>query len=117
MRARPSTVAPDDSLARAADLMEKVRTRELPVVADGRLVGVLTRTDMDPYRGHWEWTAVRTAMTPDPVVIAPDMPVPAIARLLLARGFNALPVTEGGRLVGLVCRADVLRAVAGMTDR
>jgi CBS domain-containing protein len=117
MRARPSTVAPDDSLARAADLMKSVRTRELPVIADDRLVGVLTRTDMDPYRGHWEWTAVRAAMTPDPVVIAPEMPVPAVARLLLARGFNALPVTEGGRLVGLVCRADVLRAVAGTTDR
>jgi tRNA nucleotidyltransferase (CCA-adding enzyme) len=113
MRPISRTVAPDDSLARAAEVMETLRTREVAVVGDGALLGILTRSDMEPYRGHYEWTRVRTAMTPDPVSVPPAMPVAGVAHLLLARGFNALPVTAEGELQGMVSRSDVLRAVAG----
>jgi CBS domain-containing protein len=113
MRPKPATVAPDESLAHAAELMDSLRTREVPVVAGGALVGILTRTDLDPHRGHYEWTAVRTAMTPDPVSVAPETPVPAVARLLVGRGFNALPVTERGVLLGMIARSDVLRVLGG----
>jgi CBS domain-containing protein len=52
-------------------------------------------------------------MTPDPVAVDADTPVAAVARLLLARSFNSLPVTEGGRLVGMIGRSDLLRLLAG----
>jgi CBS domain-containing protein len=113
MRPKPGIVAPDESLARAAQLMESLRTREVSVVAGGTLVGILTRTDMEPHRGHYEWTAVRTAMTRNPVTVAPETPVPAVARLLVGRGFNALPVTDKGVLVGMIARSDVLRVLSG----
>jgi CBS domain-containing protein len=112
MRPRTGTIGPDDSLARAADLMQALGTRELPVVAAGALVGMLTRTDMEPHRGHYEWTAVRAAMTAEPVSVAPDTPLPAVTRLVLDRGFNAVPVSEGGRLQGVISRTDLLRALA-----
>jgi CBS domain-containing protein len=108
MRPKPATVSPEESLARAAELMTSRGIRELPVVAGSELVGIVTRTDLEPHRGHYEWTAVRTAMTSSPVCVAADTPAGAVARLLLARGFNAVPVTEAGRLVGVVSRADVL---------
>jgi CBS domain-containing protein len=111
MRPKPSTVAPGDSLARAAELMTSLGIRELPVVEDRSLVGILTRTDLEPYRGHFEWTAVRTAMTRSPVAVAPETPAAAVVRLLLSRGFNAVPVVEGGELVGVISRADALRAL------
>lgn len=112
MRPKTGTVAPDDSLARAAGVMDALRTRELPVVAAGALVGMLTRTDMEPHRGHYEWTAVRAAMTSNPVSVPPDAPVSAVTRLLLDRGFNAVPVTEAGELQGVISRSDLLRALA-----
>jgi CBS domain-containing protein len=112
MRAKPGTVAPNDSLARAVGVMESFRSREVPVVSGGALVGILTRTDLQPHRGHWEWTAVRAAMTADPVSVAPETPLPVVARLLLGRGFNAVPVTDGGDLVGMIARADVLKTLA-----
>ena len=112
MRAKPGTVAPDDSLARAVGVMESFRSREVAVVSGRALVGILTRTDLEPHRGHWEWTAVRAAMTVDPVSVASETPLPVVARLLLGRGFNALPVTDGGDLVGMIARADVLKALA-----
>src|SRR6185369_14222366 len=106
---RPGTVVPEDSLARAAELMESLRARELCVIAGRAVVGILCRTDMEPHRGHYEWTAVRAAMTPEPVCVTPDTPVQAVARVLVERGFNAVPVTDGSNLVGVIARSDVLR--------
>jgi CBS domain-containing protein len=112
MRATPGTVGPDDSLARAVEVMESFRSREVPVVSGRALVGILTRTDLEPHRGHFEWTAVRAAMTADPVSVGSETPVPVVAGLLLGRGFNALPVTDAGELVGMIARSDVLRVFA-----
>jgi CBS domain-containing protein len=112
MWAAPGSVAPGDSLARAARLMDSLGTREIPVVDDRVLVGILTRTDMEAFRGHFEWTAVRSAMTPDPVTVPPDAPIAAVVNLFLDRGFNGLPVSSGGELLGMIRRTDVLRALA-----
>jgi predicted transcriptional regulator len=112
IRPPQGTIGPDDSLARAAELMAPLGIRELAVVQEGRLVGMLTSTDMEPHRGHLEWTVVRTAMTPDPVTVAPDTSIGAVARLLLGRGFNSVPVSTGRGLIGLVRRSDLLRLLA-----
>jgi CBS domain-containing protein len=112
MRAAPTSVAAGDSLARAARLMESVPTRELPVTEGRRLVGILTRTDMEPYRGHFEWTLVRVAMTLDPVTVPPEAPIGDVVTLLLDRGFNSVPVCAGGELQGMIARSDVLRTLA-----
>jgi CBS domain-containing protein len=112
MRPKPRSVTADDSLARAAEVMDALGIRELPVVAGRLLIGILSRTDMEPHRGHFEWTSVRTAMTSEPVTVSPDEPVGAVATLLLERGFNCVPVTAGGELLGMIARHDVLRVVA-----
>ena len=112
MRAVPR-LAPDQSLASAASLMTSLRVRELPVVAGGCLVGLLAERDLRPHDGHYEWTTVETAMTRDPVTATAETPVEEIARLLLTRSFNALPVVVGGVPLGMVTRADLLRTIAG----
>ncbi len=112
MRVHPRGVTPDESLAHAARLMDALGTREVPVIAGPALVGILTRTDMEPFRGHFEWTLVQTAMTADPVTVSPYTPIARVMRLLLDRGFNSVPVTAAGKLLGMVARTDVLRALA-----
>ena len=107
------TIRPGDSLARASALMESLGARELGVVEGGVLAGILTRTDTEPHRGHWEWTPVRTAMTPDPVHVAPDAPIATVAAVLLEHGFNSVPVVAEGRLLGIVRRSDLVRVLAG----
>src|SRR6266704_491999 len=98
VRPRRVALAPGDSLARAADLMESLGARELPVVAGGDLVGILTQSDLQPHRGHYEWTTVR-----------------AVARLLLERSCNSVPVTTGRVLLGMIGRSDLLRLLAEET--
>ena len=112
MRAAPPSIAPGESLARAARLMEAFGNREVAVVDGRALVGILTRTDIEPYRGHFEWTVVRSAMTPDPVTVPPEAPIGEVASLLVDRGFNSVPVSAGGELLGMIGRTDVLRALA-----
>lgn len=56
---------------------------------------------------------VREAMTAPAITIAPSRPAAAAARLMLEKGVNRLPVvTQDGRLVGIVTRADLVRAFA-----
>jgi CBS domain-containing protein len=112
MRPVPPTLAPTDSLAHAMERMQAIGIRELPVVADHALVGILTQTDVAPHAGHWEWTPTRSAMTPDPETVPPDTSVGAVARLLSERGFNAVPVVAGGVPVGMVARRDLVRLLA-----
>ena len=50
-------------------------------------------------------------MTKDPTTIGPDEDVHAAARVISESGHNRLPVVEHGRLVGVITRADVLRAL------
>jgi CBS domain-containing protein len=113
MRPNVPRLSPDEALARAAELMQALDIRELPVVEGGRLVGIVTERDLQPHRGHFEWTRVRDAMTPDPVTVPPHESAGAIASVLLQRCFNAVPVTAGGTLLGMIARSDLLRLLEG----
>jgi CBS domain-containing protein len=112
------------------------------VDGDGRLVGIVTESDLviaddegdlhiphyielfggmvflEPLRGfeaRLKKAAAATArdmMTADPVTVEADDPVRKAARLIADSGHNRLPVTDGGKLVGVVTRVDVLGALA-----
>jgi CBS domain-containing protein len=109
MRAAPAPLGADDSLARALEQMDALDRRELPVVDGGQLAGILTRSDIEPYRGHLEWTIVRNAMSRDPLTVAPDTSLRTLAAILIDHDLNGVPVVEDGRVVGLVRRSDLLR--------
>jgi CBS domain-containing protein len=55
--------------------------------------------------------SAKDLMTKDPTTIGPDEDVHAAARVISESGHNRLPVVEHGRLVGVITRADVLRAL------
>jgi CBS domain-containing protein len=113
MRSRPRAARPADTLARAAELMDRTGVRELPVVENGGLCGIISRTDLQAHLGHLEWTTVDAAMTREPVVVTPDQSASAVSRLLLQGRFNAVPVVAAeSTLVGMLSRSDLLAAVA-----
>ena len=112
------------------------------VDGDDRLVGIVTESDLviaddegdlhiphyielfggmvflEPLRGferRLKKAAAATArdmMTADPVTVEADDPVRKAARLIADSGHNRLPVVEGGKVVGVVTRVDVLGALA-----
>ena len=109
MRTAIPTVGPADSLARAAEIMGDFSVRELPVLDQGALVGMLARSDLEPHMGQLEWTPVRVAMSTSPRTVGPDVCVRDVARALLETSFNGMPVVMDGVLAGMITRQDLLR--------
>jgi tRNA nucleotidyltransferase (CCA-adding enzyme) len=113
MRTPVPTVAPADSLARATEIMHAFSARELPVVENDAIVGILARSDLDPYVGQLEWTPVRVAMSAPPRTVSSDTPIGDVARVLIEGHFNGIPVTVDDRVVGMITRHDLIRLIAG----
>jgi tRNA nucleotidyltransferase (CCA-adding enzyme) len=80
----------------------------------GRLVGVITRRDVDKARHHGlEHAPVRAFMAHDPRTAAPETPLAALEAAMLQDNIGRLPVVEDGAVVGIVTRTDLLRARYG----
>lgn len=106
----PVTVSPDDLLIQARLKMQKGNFRQLPVVADGQLVGIITDRDMREHAGYLDRTEVKAVMSRKPLSVTPAMTLEAAAQLLLKHKIGGLPVVENVRVVGIITRSDVLQA-------
>jgi len=107
------TVREDTSLHDVAEILATQRVSGLPVVdGDGALVGVISEADVIE-KETGEPSAARTAgeaMTAPALTIEPLRLVTEAARIMLREKVNRLPVVSGGALVGIVTRADLVRA-------
>lgn len=110
MSKNPVTVTPQNTLATAQTRMLDGRFRRLPVVENGKLVGILSDRDVRGHMGHLEQTKVNVAMTESPVTVAPLTTLEEATKLLLRHKIDGLPVVEGGKLVGIITTSDVLKA-------
>ena len=133
------TVGPDTSVPEVATLLADRRISAVPVVEDGRIVGLVSEADLlhrheigtdrtapadsgwkrwfGPDRSAAEYTKshagrARDVMTREVVSIAADARVEKIVALFETRGIKRVPVLRRGRLVGIVSRADLIRALA-----
>jgi CBS domain-containing protein len=134
------TVTPETSIVDAAAAMLQNRLSGLPVVdGAGRLVGIVSESDflrrceigtqrrrlswlqffVSPGREAAEFTRERgrkvgEVMTRNPLTVTEETSLEEVVRLMERSNIKRLPVMRNGSLVGIVTRANVLRAVAGM---
>lgn len=112
----PILVAPEATLDAVAREMREHDRGSVLVVADGRLVGILTARDVlravagDASAGV---APVRRWMTADPVTAEPHTTLDAAEALMTEYGVHHLPVVEAGRPVGMVGLRDVTRSRRG----
>lgn len=130
-------IEPQASIAKAARIMLGARVSGLPVVdGDKGLVGILTegdflrRGELGTTRKRPRWLEilvgpgesaeeyvqthgrrVADVMTPQPATISEGASLEALIDLMTSRKIKRVPVVEGGALVGIVSRSDVMRAV------
>jgi acetoin utilization protein AcuB len=126
MTRNPKTVSPDDPLSFAAGILREHRFHHLPVVQDGRLVGILSDTDLRnatftaiPSQGDGGPAGdrpVREAMRTEVWSVTPEDSVEDALLILAREKFGALPVLSGDRLVGIITRADLLNAFVDLLD-
>ena len=109
-------VPPTMEAQEALDLMTELKFRRLPVEQDGRIVGIVTRGDLETNLG-WDRMAwrrldrrVQDAMTPRPFTVGPEDPLEKAVELMLQHRIGGIPVAENGKVVGIVTESDVFRA-------
>jgi CBS domain-containing protein len=123
MTAEPVTISPRATLAEAEGLFEAHDFDALPVVdGSGTVVGMLSKLDLCkafaftttrkiPRYDEILRRAAEEVMTRDFVPVAPDAPLTRALQTMIEASTKSLAVVEGGRLVGIVAREDVLRAI------
>lgn len=133
MRRDVTTVAPQTPLRDVAMILAERRISGLPVVDADEVVGVVSEADIlmkersrpdeptgllarvftprdDEAEAKLMATTAAEAMSAPAVTVEPTMPLGRAAAIMADRGINRLPVVDGGALVGIVTRADLVRA-------
>lgn len=110
MRKNPATATPRDTLAEADAKMHSGNFRHLPIVKDGKLVGMLSDHDVRQHQGHLRDTRVTGAMTDNPIVVTPETTLEEAAEIMLERKIGGLPVVDKDQLVGIITTTDLLGA-------
>ena len=134
------TISPETEIAQAAQLLLTNRINGVPVVNDaGELVGILCQSDLiiqqknisipslftlldgfipltsskkiDREVEKIAATKVEDAMTANPVTVDPDTGIEKVAAFMVEKNYHSLPVVDGGELVGIVGKEDVLRTL------
>jgi acetoin utilization protein AcuB len=116
MSSPAATLPADTRVIDALELMAVRKIRRVPIVEDGRVVGILTDSDLRGAVGADEGSPRRAGtrlgdlMTRGVVTVGPDERLERAARLMVERGVSGLPVVEDGRVVGLITESDIFAA-------
>jgi len=124
MSDHPVTIPPETTVPEAYLVMKKSNVRRLPVIDDGRLVGIVTRGDVRE-AGPSDATSlsiyelnyllakltVSEIMTKDPITVTPETSLHDVAKIMLEKKIGGLPVVDGKKVVGIITESDVFRAM------
>ena len=127
MMGSPVSLKPDDNLDLANDVIALGRIRHIPVVQDGRLVGMITERDLIGAAANkifglkqasksalLKTVRIKDVMKKRVVTVAPDTPIKDTVHLMAEKKIGCVPVVADGALVGLVTTTDVLRYVESL---
>jgi CBS domain-containing protein len=102
--------SPDDDLGEVLGKMKTHDVHELPVGKKGKIAGVVTMRELMRRHTLPPTTKVSNVLQPTPET-DPTTRLPAVAERLISTGFRALPVVQKKKLLGMVSRTDLVRAL------
>ena len=120
MTPNPVTITPDTSFPDAFRILQEKKIRHLPVVEEGKLIGIVTRTDLL----HASPSAatslsvfeinyllanlhIKEVMVSPPITVPEDDPLEEAARVMVNKKIGCLPVMRNGDLVGMLTETDL----------
>ncbi|MCW5878729.1 MAG: CBS domain-containing protein [Anaerolineales bacterium] len=123
------TINADQTLPEAHALMKEYNVRRLPVLEQGRLVGIVTlgdlreaspsdATSLSIFELNYLLArlTMQDIMTRDPLTVAPNTRLAEAAKLMLHHKVGGLPVMEDGSLVGIITETDIFRAYVHLAE-
>jgi acetoin utilization protein AcuB len=125
----PVTITDETSMMKAIHIMKERRFRRLPVLHEGKLVGLVTDRDMKEASPSKATTLdvhelyyllaelqIKEIMTRNPLAVSPEDTVEHAAQLMLEKTISGLPVVDDtGHLVGIITQSDVFKAFMHIT--
>ena len=120
MTTQPHSIGEDQTMATAHRMMRQHHFRHLPVLNQGKLVGVLSDRDLhlvealrdvDPNQ-----VRVEEAMTAAPYAVSPDAPLDEVVAAMAEHKYGCAVVMQNGKLVGIFTTVDACRAFAEMLN-
>ena len=124
MMGSPVTLRPDDTLELANNIMVLGRIRHLPVVEDGKLVGLISERDLigaaaarlfrleqKNKSALLQTISVKKIMKKQVITVAAETPIKDAAHTMAEKKIGCVPVVDDGVLIGLVTTTNVLRYV------
>ncbi|WP_026735390.1 chloride channel protein [Fischerella sp. PCC 9605] len=114
MQRRVETLDAEMSVEEVVQAFSRSHHRGFPVVEENKLIGIVTQSDLLKIhdRNLAKDTPLREIMTPQPVTVTPRHNLANVLYLLNRHQISRLPVVEGRRLIGIITRADIIRAEA-----
>jgi acetoin utilization protein AcuB len=118
MTSEVHTIGDEQPMSVAHRMMREQRIRHLPVLHQGKLVGVVSDRDLhmvetldevDPRK-----IAVGEAMTTDTYIVDPDAKLDEVVRMMAAHKYGSAVVTDHGHVVGIFTTVDACRAFADL---
>lgn len=112
------TIGDEQPMSVAHRMMRELHIRHLPVLHQGKIVGVVTDRDLhlvetfqdvDPSK-----ISVSEAMTQDPYVVGPDAPLDEVVATMAAKKYGSAIVTDHGHVVGIFTTVDACTAFADL---
>ena len=116
MTTNVQTIGDEQPMSMAHRMMRQDHIRHLPVLHQGKLVGIVTDrdlhlvetlSDVDPTK-----IAVSEAMTPEPYVVAPDTSLDEVVATMAAKKYGSAVVSDHGHIVGIFTTVDACSAFA-----
>ncbi|MBQ2665691.1 CBS domain-containing protein [Methanobrevibacter sp.] len=117
-------VSPTDRLIHARRQMMEAHVGRVPVIEDGKLVGMVTSKDLmrafidfrktvpEKYqKSQIKEVLVEYIMSSNPTVTSKDATISEVAKIMMETGYNGLPVVEDGEVVGIITQTDILRLI------
>ena len=117
MSPHPLVLTPNTPAEKAHQLMQRYGYEGYPVVADGKVVGLLTRRAVDRATSHHLNLPASSLMEAGEVTVRPTDSIEHLRRVMIDSGWGQVPVVDpdSGRLVGIVTRTDLLKHLASGT--
>lgn len=117
MSSLPLSIAIDETVRAAEELMIENEIRHLPVTDAGKLVGIVSDRDIafganSPDPGLPDRLRVRDVCTLDSYSVTPDEPLDVVLAEMARRRIGSVVITDGGKVTGLFTATDACRCFA-----
>lgn len=110
----PKSIGYDQTIASASEILRKLHIRHLPVLKDGKIVGILSDRDIKFVLGFKDVdpakVMVEDACTLDPYCTTPDAPLNEVLAEMAEKKYGCALVMDNAKLVGIFTEVDAFKA-------